>query len=566
MILHKKKSKVLKPFFVIDVETRGLSARPESFIFGCVYGHNFRKTFFDVTEFRKWLISKRNKGKIFFAHNSEYDYSTIFGNIITQLDNEAIFVGSTFICAKCNGVKFFNSLAILKSSVKELGKNLGLEKMELANKFKAASKSIKVTQQDIEYCFRDCEIVYTYLHKIFLLTGTIKPTIASCSMEIFTTNFLKKKIFIHPLNENFRNSYYGGRVECFQIGKTKAKKYDVNSIYPFVCTKMYFPNFENLRFKKTCPIFKFKKLLDTHEGQAEIKVAHINSFVGGLPYKRNDEIIFPYGTFSGTWNFNEIRAALKYKLIKIKSVKNITYGSRVFFSSLSDFMKHFYKLKNNSTGAEKLINKFILNSLTGKFAEKEHDKMIYFKCFEDFLKDEHKYKNKNLSFHHFGKGREDFFISFSQNTVHKIWLIPTISSYITSEARSYMLKYYLEYKENLIYTDTDSLALTCSMNKEIISETTIGMFKEEKEIVTEILGNKHYITNTNGKKYLYLKGVPKEHIRKRDFFSYNKMIKTREGLRHGRETGMFVEVIKRLDKNYTKREVNKNGTTKQIKL
>jgi hypothetical protein len=565
MALYKRPKAKTKDFYVVDVETRGLSARPESFIFGCVYGKDgFRKVFYDVKLLGQWLISKRNKGKYIFAHNAEFDFTTIFDNIILNLDRSAVFVGSTFICAKCNGVYFYNSLSILKSSVSALGKVLGIEKMGLDDKFKRGDKKISVTKEDIEYCFRDCEIVYDYLELIFNMTGKIKPTIASCAMEIFTTQFLQKKIKIHPLNENFRASYYGGRVECFSIGKVQGRKYDVNSLYPFVCSYMSFPNFEKLKKEINVDKRRFLYLLQNFEGQAEIEVIHKESFIGVLPYRRNEEIVYPSGRYTGKWNFNEIRQALPYcTIIKIKSV---IFGERIKFKALANYMLEYYVKKNETDGAEKLIYKFLLNALTGKFAEKEHSNFMYFKDFYEFLQEETFFAGRQFEFHHFSKSREDFFVSFkNKQQKTRSWLIPTISSYITSEARAYMLPFYIKHKRDIIYTDTDSIVMTGKLDSKYVG-SGLGMFKEEKEIVTKIIGNKHYLTKIDGKDYLYLKGIPKDHIKKNDFYSFKKMTRTREALRRGTDAGIFIEIVKSLKHNYTKRKVLAKGKTKMIKL
>ena len=134
-------NKKLKNFCVIDIETKGLSARPESFVFGCLFskdenGQEYKKVFMTRVEMVNFLLSNKNPYKYIFAHNGEFDFTCLFDNIILNLDRSALFVGSTFIQAKKDKKIFCNSLPVLKSSVKELGKNLGLEKMELDNKFK----------------------------------------------------------------------------------------------------------------------------------------------------------------------------------------------------------------------------------------------------------------------------------------------------------------------------------------------------------------------------------------------------------------------------------------------
>lgn len=561
-------------FCVIDIETKGLSARPESFVFGCVYADNFRKVFFDRKDFVNWLLSNQNPYKYIFAHNAEFDFTVLFDNIILNLDSACLFVGSTFVQAKKRGKVFCNSLPILKSSVKELGKNIGILKGETPKEYtewKPGNKEIKVTPAHIEYCYKDCEIVFEFLKKVFSHTGRIKFTIASCAMNVFTNNFLKRKLKLNPNNEKFRNSYYGGRVECFRFGRIKpCYKYDVNSLYPFVCTRMFFPDFNKVKKGRNNNTKYFSSyILYNFEGCVNVSIEHKKNFVGTLPYRRDTEIIFPYGVYSAWYNFNELRAAVNTGLVRIVKVHEYYYAPKIFFSELSEYMLYFYKQKNNTEGAEKMINKFFLNALTGKFGQKRYGKKEYFKNIVEASKVIDKLNDKTkYQLHHFSEEREDCFLEiFSEQKERKInWNIPAISSYITSEARVYMLQFYLKYQKNLLYTDTDSLVLNKPLDHKFISETILGMFKKEHDTEIEIIGNKHYYSKVKGEKVVHIKGVGKNYKQRGKNYSFKRMIRTKESLRQNTHAGMFVEVVKHIAPDYTKRKVNKNNYTSTLKL
>ncbi len=560
-------------FCVIDIETRGLSARPESFVFGCVYAENYRKVFYDREEMKKFLCSHNNPFKYIYAHNAEFDFTILFDNIIKFLDNASLFVGSTYIQSKYNDKIFANSLPILKSSVKQLGKNLGIEKLELDNKFIEGDKKIIVTEKDIEYCYRDCEIVFIFLEKVFGHTKKQKPTIASCAMEIFKKEFLVRPLNRNPLNETFRNSYYGGRVECFRFGEIKnIFKYDINSLYPYVCTNMYFPDFNKLKEGKNKNKDYFQKtVLQNYEGSVFVTVEHKNSFVGCLPFVRNKEIIFPVGIFSGWYNFNELRYAISTGLVKILNVKEYVYAPKIIFTELKEYMLHFYKSKETSEGAEKLIFKFLLNGLTGKFAQKQYGQKIYFEHFKDAIIYERQLDKKYFKtvWHHFSQEREDVFLEiFSEYKKDKkaTWNLPTVSSYITSQARIVMLPFFLHYQKNLCYTDTDSLVLTRPLDKKYINENMLGFFKKEHDTEINILGNKHYETIINGEKSVHIKGVGRNYTQNGTEFKFSRMIRSKEGLRQDLKSGTFIEVVKNLTKKYTKRELINKVQTKTIKL
>lgn len=562
-------------FAVLDVETLGLTARPETFVFGCIYSQNFKKVFYNLEEMKKFIFSSANPFKNIFAHNAEFDYTCMFGNIIKNLDNKALFVGSMFVKAKCEGINFYNSLPILKSSVEALGKTSGKHKGVLDDKFKNAKlgDKIKVTKEDVEYCFTDCEIVYDYLVKMFEMTGKLKPTVASCAMQIFLDKYLQRKFTNNKYNEVFRNSYYGGRVECFRFGKINPiYKYDINSLYPYVCTKMQFPDFNKLRkAKKGMTLQKFLFTLENYEGCAEVEIEHTHNFVGTLPLRTKTEIIFPIGKFSGYWNFNELRFAVNSGYVKIKKVLNVYYAPAMYFSELAEYMKDYFKLKSTTEGAEQLLNKFLLNALTGKFGQKEHGEKIYFENIQDYYNSSLAYDKRKKILHHFSEERTDLFVEVFKSDKakdHKSrWNIPGISSYITSEARITMLKFYLEYQDYLCYTDTDSLVLTKPIDPKYIDNFKLGMFKKEKDERINIVGNKRYHSYVGKSKTSYIKGVSKKYrIDYKGRFVFKKMIRTKEAINRQIDAGYFVEVKKELTNDYTKRLVTSKGKTEIIRL
>lgn len=559
------KTKPFTNFCVIDIETKGLSARPESFVFGCLYSNEIKKVFYDRKEMVNYLLSAKNKFKYIFAHNAEFDFTILFDNIILNLDNSALFVGSTFVQAKKNKKIFSNSLPVLKSSVMELGKSLGAPKGETPQEYinwKNGDPDIVVKPEHVEYCYNDCYIVYEMLQKVYEVTGKIKPTIASCSMEVFKKKFLVRPLKKNPHNEKFRDSYYGGRVECFRFGKIKpCYKYDVNSLYPYVCTKMFFPDFNTLKKGRNNNIKYFNSfILPNYEGSVSVTVEHQKNFIGVLPLRRKHEIIYPYGIFTARYNFNELRFALSTGLVRIKKIHDYVYARKIGFTELKEYMLYFYGIKSKAVGSEYLIAKFFMNALSGKFAQKDYGKKTYFTNLKDatIYRNEQERIGNKCEPHHFSKEREDMFIEvFEKQRKRKInWNIPTVSSYITSQARIHMLPFFLKYQKHVLYTDTDSLVMDIPLKENIISDTILGHFKKEHDTEITIIGNKHYSSKIRGRNSYHIKGVGRNFKRKGKNFTFNKMIRTKEALSRKLHAGMFVEVVKHLASDYTKRKVN----------
>ncbi len=124
-ILYRlKPAKKLKlDFFVFDTETRGLRGKSDAFIFGVVYGYNYKNVIYTVDDFKKEFLKPMYKDKKVFAHNAEYDLGVIYDNIYA-FDPKAIFNGK-FICATNGNCLFADSGNIFpKTSVEKLGKML----------------------------------------------------------------------------------------------------------------------------------------------------------------------------------------------------------------------------------------------------------------------------------------------------------------------------------------------------------------------------------------------------------------------------------------------------------
>lgn len=557
-LFQKKKD---MDFYVFDVETWGLDARPESFALGVIYGKDYVFKTTNINELRRELLSRRFKHKTIFAHNALYDLSTVFGNIIKTLDNKAVFNGSQFILARKDSTTFADSINIFATSLETIGKLIGYPKGETPDKFKKGIKE-EITEEDFKYCIQDCRILYTALIDIFAEIGCIRVTLASLSMAYFRRNYLKDTFFYNENVYKFFDSYYGGRVECFRLGKVYAKKFDINSMYPNAMKNSTFPNPAKITKIDSPTLQKLIYELEYNEGLATIKVKHKKNFFGYLPVKSKGKLIFPVGTFTGTWNFPEIRLALKHKMITILEVKEI-YSAPKQESPFKEFVDDLYTKRLNSNDEFKRYQlKIILNSLYGKFAQKRKFDSTYVENLSteqiDLFSDKAKIVPFNME-------RNDAYIieekeEYSYNT------IPSYSSYITSNARVQLLELIHEYKDNdIVYCDTDSLAF---QNDKIPVRTGSGLgeFKAEPKIIIEILGNKSYIElNEKYERKTVLKGVKKgsEEIAP-NTYKTTKMLKPKSALRRNLEPGQFIEEIKTLSFSYDKREIFPDGTTEPL--
>lgn len=569
--LKEKNISISDQFYVFDTETNGLRAKSDAFIFGVLYGLNTLEVFYSVDDFKNEFKKPKYKKKKIFAHNAEYDLGVIYDNIYS-IDKEAIFNGK-FICCTNGNCLFADSMNIYSTSVKKIGEMLGLKKLEISDEYLTGDVNLKkgINKKMIDYCIRDCEIVYEALDYIFNYVGNVKITIASLTLDLFRRSYQPFHIdFNENLVNTFFESYYGGRCEAFFIGNTKSFVYDFNSMYPDAMLNCVFPNPKYLQITELCSVKQFTDYyLKYFEGVVKLEMFHVEHFFGFLPVKKDGKLLFPVGNITGYFNFNEIRFALENKMIRIKKIHKIVFAPAMK-SPFKDYIKTLYdKRKNSNSDLEKNVLKLFMNSLYGKFAQKIKSEMIYI---DDMIKqfdiiNQYVLKKKLIKIIPFNAIRKDCFIEIKSKNYFLYNTIPSFSSYITSYARIKLLRAMIEYKNfNITYCDTDSIF--CEYKLPINDSNEIGQLKIENKIVTKIEGLKNYrFIDEHKEEKQKIKGVPKN-AQKLDERTYvfKSLMKTKEATRRNLISGIVTERKKILSLKYEKRIVAYDGTTKPIKL
>lgn len=567
--LSKRHQKNLKnKFYVFDVETTCLSPKPENFVFGVIYGFDEYKIIYSVEDFIKEFEDPKYKDKTIFAHNAEFDLLTLFGNIYQNIDNSAVFNGKFILCNYKN-IRFCDSLNIFPTSVSKLGDILGLPKLDNDKVKENTLTKDNITTDDINYCIRDCEIIYKSLLKVFEDIGSIKITIASIGMYVFRKRFLYDDIVYNELVDEFFGSYYGGRTEAFKLGEVNAKVYDINSLYPDCMINTAFPDPRNLKKEININPKYLIQLLDRYEGMCKVNVTHKDSYFGYLPYRDEElkKLLFPVGTFTTTINFNELKFALSKGIITINFVEYTVYSSPIKSPFIDYVNFHYNERLNTDNEFLKFFFKLLLNSLYGRFAMRMKYKTTYFDNVPIELIEEIQQVNGFYDLRVFSKDREDCFLTVENESLKNSYFsIALFSSYITSAGRIKLLNGLLQNEKNgVAYCDTDSIFL----EKNFIGDVgkKIGQFKLEDKIVTEINGLKNYVYIHNDETITLIKGVGKGSIKiGENKYQIKQYYKTKESLRQKKEAGDIKTVVKELKHKYDKRTVLTNGETKPIYL
>lgn len=514
--------------------------------------------------FVDYLLSKAIKDITLYVicHNANYDIqiSGVVNRLLEQgyKVTKAILEFPPFVMSFSKGkhrITFFDNLNFARTSIKELGKSIGLEKYE-----------IDYHQEEdkdkwIEYAYRDIEILSEFFIRYykFLIDNDLSPfalTIAGQAFKTFRYRFMKEEIPLHKVEEvtNIeRYCYIGGRVECFKLGRFEGEKFyklDINSMYPYVMKHFLYP-YAYLGRKDDIPIDEF---IDIFGRFYVIAVLEIEIDKPLVPVRLKDRVIYPIGKFQAILHKPEIGLVFEYgKIIKINRV--FVYTARNIFE---EYVDYFYTLKVDAEMKGDNVNrsmaKLFLNSLYGKFGQ-----LGYIDIYKDSNDDEigfYRYKGFSEELN-----KEVMITRVGSKTITTIregesyYSNPAIAGSVTSYARSYLaLLIMITGIENVFYVDTDSLIVNYEGYQrlnELIDKHELGKLKLEG--ISELLiinGLKDYVFGNEVK----IKGVNKNAIKVSDNVYINTHFRGgKTWLNEGGEENVIVEyVTKTLKREYKK--------------
>lgn len=296
---------------------------------------------------------------ILTAHNLEYDLCNLFKNRLTALD--WTYFGGKLICARIRDTKItcWDSLNhSYHMSLDKLGEMIGFPKIKSTYGW---TKGKKLTDRDIKYAVRDAKIEWQYMEGIQRLYSRIgarmKTTTPATALDYWRRCYLDEALpsVSEETRSFFREGYYGGRVEIFRMGKQKGRilYLDVNSLYPSVMVGKY-PDIADLRN-------------GGKYGAVDATVEVPDMYIPPLPHRsESGKLLFPVGRFRGVWTTNEIGYARTLGVRIRKIHKRI--GSSFRVSPFKDYIVTCYAERLNAeTDLERVMWKFLMNSLYGKF-------------------------------------------------------------------------------------------------------------------------------------------------------------------------------------------------------
>lgn len=334
------------------------------------------------------------------------------------------------------------------------------------------------------------QVLYRFWQMIYGLVGNIGQlpmTLPSLAMRLWT------KTIDEPIKTTWnprvkaleRASYIGGRTECYQAGETDIKTFDINSLYPSVMLGNDFP---------TSYHGAWTDIYDGEHGIYELTYNQTN--LDAKPVLRDSE--------SGTYRYAGRGTYCKPEIdlfLRIGGTINVTKGwvYQETGTPFRHFVAQWWKVRaqanDNDDEALSYVAKILMNSLYGKFGQKEEHETVKFITGEE----QEKMMEDGKRFRPFGE-----FCIVPSSEQHD-YVFVGIASYVTSYARVRLYESMHEAEQNggtIWYCDTDSVHVQGS---DIAVSSELGGMKLEYDGYAAYAGKKLYAYKESGK--IKAKGV-----------------------------------------------------------
>jgi len=478
-----RKQGKIKPFEVYDIETSTDLKRV--YLVGWYNGNDYLRWESEplppdnpdsaMAKFLRWRFSRATKCPQYAHNGGNFDAVFALSSIISLwpfLSVEIIPSQSSILLMKVrnkdsnNTWEFRDSARTLPDSLENLGQCfLGKGKVQDID-----YEKLHLDPRRYEYLKNDCVLLYDVLSKYFTLLydklgGTAGISAASTALATYRTSYQPRSL--PEISEHAttlaRCGYYGGRCEPFQR-EFKANQsakvlhcYDVNSMYPWA-----------MRQPQPIEEIDVDGLHLDLAGFIDCTVSVSPCLVPILPCRTKNRLLFPTGTWRGTFSTVELRLAIEHKQAVILSVHASAYFRTA--DIFSDYVDTLYKFRDKSSHDWELsldrMAKIALNSLYGKFGSQEVRETIHIRpTYNDMVDKQMQQMPSPLGV--------DCYIE--RTTKHSAYMLPQISAWITALGRCRLAEGLLKLDRDAFYCDTDSIYTT----REMDTGSNLGEWKDE---------------------------------------------------------------------------------------
>ncbi len=460
-----------KPGIHTDIEQWSdgtTTAQLAEFITGCIRVKSCVYVFssniwFDlrVSQLFIYLLQSGWKVKSYFSRGKSFQ-------LVMRIDNRTI--------------RFLNIQNILTVSVKKMGEIIDLPKLSVDFE--------KVSDKDLlEYCYRDTEIIYKSMLKWFDFIiehdlGTFGITLPTQAFNAYRHRFMDYNIYIHDNVKVLaleRRAYFGGRCECFFIGKRFKKPIyylDINSMYPYMMKTKRMPRkLIGLKYK-----ISIDEAMDNAQKHCVVVDCDIETTQPIYPLRLKNKTIFPVGKFS-----TSLCTGSFIRAVKLGHVKRITLIARyvddyIFTKWVTELYGIRLKYMRTKNKVYTELMKRVLNQLYGKWGQKSDELIEEHFAQTIAFTSERMYNNvieKWVTVTHLGDYEKTIIEGVNEGSQS----FPAISAHVTDYARLYLWDMTVKAgKQNVYYMDTDCLFVNQAgydRLKTRLHKTRLGAFKLE---------------------------------------------------------------------------------------
>jgi len=512
--------------WVIDIETWGLNAR--RFAFGIVKNLQGDKEeiFYTPGELRSFLENQPNNILVYAANMWGFDGLAFFDK--HEIRNaQRIDTGSRIISVSFPmtdpklKMEWRDSVALIPMRVSDIGTALKMPKGITPIDYIKGNKR-DITEEDIEYCRRDVDIIRVALIELEMLFNNwlnnkehisrLPLTTGSMAYRVWATRFWPKhwetyhsrrskakgkegdvlldekgnakktKMYRgfckEQINHAFQDAFFGGRVQVLGVPGKKyfnCREVDINSMYPSVMFENPYPDITRAKIYAA----NKEQLIKLLNSENHLVVAKVKLKAG-----KNAQLFLPNTVKKKRrWNCKFFKGyicepELKYALEngwELKQVSSIIACGKLF--PFKGFVDIFWNLRlqyqKENDGRQAFV-KLILNSLFGKFGQRSRCKRIDNDEEVAYVMDNIPEYQDLYDLKFYGSDMSIPYLEELEASIKSKNTWFGFASFITSYARVELQKAIHLGGEHSLYTDTDSLHYQEEAHDKIMNGLDIG--------------------------------------------------------------------------------------------
>lgn len=457
-----------------------------------------------IRGFWEWVVSHtRPKTRLYlFCHNTSFDLPVLdcFGVLPAlgfELKRACIDAPPTLLTFKRDtaNITILDTLNIWRLPLAKIGEHIGLPKLPMPKPEDSREAWDTYGKRDVEIIMSVCIQWWDMLERDDL--GGFAHTLAGQALRTYRHKYMRYKILAEddPLSlEVSRAAYYGGRTECFFIGKTRRKLYllDVNSMYPAVMKAHKYPSILAHR---------------THYADLELLERWLRDFCvcarvvlqtdePCYPLKRDGKLLFPTGLFVTYLSTPELQHALsKGHILEVGDVCAYT-PANLFVDFVTDMYARRLRAAAEGDHVGSWLYKILQNSLYGKFGQRG---IVWSPAGSADDLTARRWVELDASTGAVIRWRQlAGLVQHQEDESESRDSVPAIAAHVTAHARMLLWSRICEAgRREVLYSDTDSLLVTrkgYQRLKRYLHPTELGALKLEGEYEdATIYGPKDYV-------------------------------------------------------------------------